>query len=44
MKFLNCDNVLCLSAHPDDAEYGMLGTMMLCEDTKFEIAVMSSGI
>ena len=28
MKFLNLDRVLCLSAHPDDTEYGMLGSMM----------------
>ena len=27
MKFLNLDKVLCLSAHPDDTEYGMLGSM-----------------
>ena len=43
MKFLNSDKVLCLSAHPDDAEYGMLGTMILSQDTFFDVAVMSSG-
>jgi LmbE family N-acetylglucosaminyl deacetylase len=43
MKFLDCKKVLCLSAHPDDAEYGMLGTMILNKDTNFDVAVMSSG-
>jgi LmbE family N-acetylglucosaminyl deacetylase len=43
MKFLNLDRILCLSAHPDDAEYGMLGTMLLHEETVFDVVVMSSG-
>ena len=43
MKFLNYDKVLCLSPHPDDVEYGMLGTMMKYKDTKFEIIVLSEG-
>jgi len=43
MKFLNLDRVLCLSAHPDDTEYGILGSMMKFENTKFDILVLSSG-
>ena len=43
MKFLNYDRVLCLSPHPDDVEYGMLGTIMKYKDTKFDIVVLSQG-
>ena len=43
MKFLNYNKVLCLSPHPDDAEYGMLGTIMKYKDTKFDIVVLSQG-
>ena len=43
MKFLNYDKVLCLSPHPDDVEYGMLGTIMKYKDTLFDILVMSEG-
>jgi len=43
MKFLNLDRVLCLSAHPDDTEYGMLGSMMKYGDTQFDVVVLSSG-
>ena len=43
MKFLNYDKVLCLSPHPDDVEYGMLGTIMKYKDTKFDIVVLSQG-
>ena len=43
MKFLNLNKVLCLSAHPDDAEYGMLGTMMKCPKTTFDVLVLSNG-
>jgi len=43
MKFLNYDRVLCLSPHPDDVEYGMLGTIMKHKDTKFDIVVLSQG-
>ena len=43
MKFLNFDKVLCLSPHPDDVEYGMLGTIMKYKDTQFDIVVISSG-
>ena len=43
MKLLNYDRVLCLSPHPDDVEYGMLGTIMKYKDTQFDIVVISSG-
>ena len=43
MKFLNYDRVLCLSPHPDDVEYGMLGTMMKFKDTKFDLLTTSIG-
>ena len=33
MKFLNFNKVLCLCAHPDDVEYGMLGSMSKFTDT-----------
>jgi len=42
-KFLNYNKVLCLSPHPDDAEYGMLGTIMKFKDTQFDVVVLSSG-
>ena len=43
MKFLNYDRVLCLSPHPDDVEYGMLGTILKYKDTQFDIIVLSQG-
>ena len=43
MKLLNYDKVLCLSPHPDDIEYGVLGTIMKYKDTKFDIVVLSQG-
>ena len=43
MKFLNYDRVLCLSPHPDDVEYGMLGTILKYKDTQFDIIVISQG-
>ena len=42
MKFLNYDKVLCLSPHPDDVEYGMLGTIMKYKDTKKTLKVDKS--
>ena len=42
-KFLNYDKVLCLSPHPDDVEYGMLGSIMKFKDTKFDVVVLSTG-
>ena len=43
MKFLNYNKVLCLSVHPDDVEYGMLGTIMKYKDTQFDVLVLSEG-
>jgi len=43
MKLLNYDKVLCLSPHPDDIEYGALGTIMKYKDTQFNIVVLSQG-
>tara|TARA_Y100000593_G_C4287290_1_gene326234 strand:+ start:522 stop:1211 length:690 start_codon:yes stop_codon:yes gene_type:complete len=43
MKFLNYDRILCLSPHPDDVEYGMIGTMLKYKDTFFDIVVLSEG-
>tara|TARA_Y100000310_G_scaffold319141_1_gene374062 strand:- start:393 stop:1085 length:693 start_codon:yes stop_codon:yes gene_type:complete len=42
-KFLNYDKVLCLSPHPDDVEYGMLGSIMKFKDTQFDLVVLSGG-
>ena len=36
MKFLNFNKVLCLGAHPDDVEYGMLGSMCKFTDKEFD--------
>ena len=43
MKFLNYNKVLCLSPHPDDVEYGMLGTICKYKNTQFDIVVLSQG-
>ena len=43
MKFLNFNKVLCLGEHPDDVEYGMLGSMCKFTDTEFDILVLSEG-
>ena len=43
MKFLNLDKVLCLSAHPDDTEYGVLGSMINFRSTYFDVVVLSNG-
>lgn len=43
MKFLNFDNVLCLSPHPDDTEYSMSATIKKYKDTHFNILCMSHG-
>ena len=42
-KFLNFDNVLCLSPHPDDVEYAMLGSALKFKETKFDIVCMTRG-
>tara|TARA_R110000822_G_scaffold79121_6_gene189467 strand:- start:764 stop:1384 length:621 start_codon:yes stop_codon:yes gene_type:complete len=43
VKFLNFNKVLCLGAHPDDVEYGMLGSICKFTDTEFDILVLSEG-
>ena len=43
MKFLNFNKVLCISPHPDDVEYSMLGTMLVCSDTKFDVLCLTVG-
>jgi|TARA_B100001094_G_scaffold274509_1_gene281551 LmbE family N-acetylglucosaminyl deacetylase len=43
MKFLNFKRVLCLSPHPDDVEYSMLGTIAKKSNTKFDIFCLSRG-
>ena len=43
MKFLNFNKVLCLSPHPDDIEYSMLGSIMKHQDTHFHILCMTKG-
>ena len=43
MKFLGFDNVLCLSPHPDDVEYSMLGSINKYKNTHFDIYCMSKG-
>lgn len=43
MKFLNFSKVLCLSPHPDDVEYSMLGSIMKYQNTKFDVLCMTKG-
>ena len=43
MKFLNFNKVLCLSPHPDDVEYSMLGTILKYTDTQFDILCLTKG-
>lgn len=43
MKFLGYNKVLCLSPHPDDVEYSMLGTIIKYTDTEFVIICFSEG-
>lgn len=43
MKFLGYDNVLCLSPHPDDIEYSMMGTIMKYSDTSFTVLCLTGG-
>ena len=44
MKLLNYDRVLCLSPHPDDVEYSMLGSMIKSnEDTHFDVLCLTIG-
>jgi len=43
MKFINFNKVMCLSPHPDDVEYSMMGTILKHKETKFDILCMTSG-
>ncbi len=43
MKFLNFNKVLCISPHPDDVEYSMLGTIMKHQDTEFDLFQLAQG-
>ena len=43
MKFFNYDKVLCLSPHPDDVEYSMLGTILKYSETRFDLLCLSCG-
>jgi LmbE family N-acetylglucosaminyl deacetylase len=42
-KFHDFNKVLCLSPHPDDIEYAMLGSMIKFKNTQFDIIVVSQG-
>ena len=43
MKFLGYDNVLCISPHPDDTEYSMMGTILKYWDTMFTCLQLCQG-
>jgi uncharacterized protein YneR len=43
LKLLNYNKVLCLSPHPDDVEYGMLGSIAKFKDTSFDVVTLSAG-
>ena len=43
MKFLGYDNVLCISPHPDDTEYSMMGTVLKYSDTMFTCLQLCQG-
>lgn len=43
MKLLNFNKVLCLSPHPDDVEYSMLGTILKMNETHFDILCLTKG-
>jgi|TARA_R110000824_G_scaffold96_2_gene370 LmbE family N-acetylglucosaminyl deacetylase len=43
MKFLGYDNVLCISPHPDDTEYSMMGTVLKYSDTIFTCLQLCQG-
>jgi len=42
-RLLDFSKVLCLSPHPDDIEYAMLGSMIKFKNTQFDIIVTSQG-
>ena len=43
MKFLGYDSVLCISPHPDDTEYSMMGTILKYSDTMFTCLQLCQG-
>jgi LmbE family N-acetylglucosaminyl deacetylase len=43
MKLLNFNQVLCISPHPDDVEYSMLGSIIKYTDTQFHLFQVSQG-
>ena len=43
MKLLKFNKVLCLSPHPDDVEYSMLGTILKHTDTQFYLLQLAQG-
>jgi LmbE family N-acetylglucosaminyl deacetylase len=43
MKLLGFNKVLCLSPHPDDVEYSMLGTILKYTDTEFSLLQLAQG-
>ena len=43
MKLLGFNKVLCLSPHPDDVEYSMLGTILKYTDTQFYLLQLAQG-
>ena len=43
MKLFNFNKVLCLSPHPDDVEYSMLGTILKHKDTHFTLYQIAQG-
>lgn len=43
MKLLNFNKVLCISPHPDDVEYSMLGSIIKYSDTQFHLFQVSQG-
>lgn len=43
MKLLNFNRVLCISPHPDDVEYSMLGTILKYPDTEFHLLQLAQG-
>lgn len=43
MKLFNFNKVLCLSPHPDDVEYSMLGTILKYKSTQFYLLQLAQG-
>ena len=43
MKFLGFNKVLCISPHPDDVEYSMLGSIMKYNSTNFKLLQLAQG-